>query len=193
MERYKLKEGIVQAAADGRFADDEGLDAGPGLLRWDDIEAYQRIDPQNGRLRWLLHDLDQRRAFELLWIPPSMRYYDTGSVYESREAASLTKRLIFSGWAVVPKVVSSMVSFEAERRAFAARSHNYTADYGRRGGQRLAFRTTERSSGGPRPGEAVAERRAATMTAFPAHLAEPQPRKARRSPAVDAGRPPPGV
>ena len=166
MERYKLKEGIVQAAADGRFADNEGLDPGPGLLSWDDIEAYQRIDPQNGRLRWLLDDLDQRRAFELLWIPPSMRYYDTGSVYESREAASLTKRLIFSGWAVVPKVVSSMVSFEAERRAFAARSHNYTADYGRRGGQRLAFRTTDRSSGGPRLGEAVAGRRAAAMTAL---------------------------
>ena len=166
MEGYKLKEGIVQAAADGRFADDVGLDPGPGLLTWDDVEAYQRIDPQNGRLRWLLHDLDQRRAFELLWIPPSMRYYDTGSVYESREAASLTKRLIFSGWAVVPKVISSMVSFEAERRAFAARSHSYTADYGRRGGQRLAFRTTERTSGGPRPGEAVAGRRAAAMTAL---------------------------
>ena len=166
MEGYKLKEGIVRAAAAGGFADNVGLDPGPGLLSWDDVEAYQRIDPQNGRLRWLLHDLDQRRAFELLWIPPSMRYYDTGSVYESREAASLTKRLIFSGWAVVPKVVSSMVSFEAERHAFAERSHNYTADYGRRGGQRLAFRTTERTSGGPRPGEAVAGRRAAAMTAF---------------------------
>ena len=166
MEGYKLKEGIVQAAADGRFADDVGLDPGPGLLTWDDVEAYRRVDPQNGRLRWLLNDLESHRSFELLWIPPSMRYYDTGSVYESREAASLTKRLIFSGWAVVPKVISSMVSFEAERRAFAARSHNYTADYGRRGGQRLAFRTTERTSGGHRPGEAVAGRRAAAMTAL---------------------------
>ena len=43
--------------------------------------------------------------------------YDAGSVYESPEAAGFTKRLIFSGWAVVPKVVSSLVSFEAERRA----------------------------------------------------------------------------
>ena len=39
-------------------------------------------------------------------MPPSLRYYDTGSVYESDEAASFTKRLIFSGWALVPKVVS---------------------------------------------------------------------------------------
>ena len=95
-----------------------------------------------------------------------MRYYDTGSVYESQEAARFTKRLIFSGWAVVPKVVSSLVSFEAERRAFAARSHSYTADYGQRGGRRLAFRTTERATGETRLGEAVAGRRAAAMTAF---------------------------
>ena len=150
----------------GQLADDEGLDPGPGLLNWDDVEAYRRIDPQNGRLRWLLDDLEHHRAFELLWVPPSMRYYDTGSVYESSQAARFTKRLIFSGWTVVPKVVSSLVSLEAERRAFSARSHGYTADYGRRGGQRLVFRTTERTSGEARPGEAVAGRRAAAMTAF---------------------------
>ena len=87
-------------------------------------------------------------------------------MYESPEATSFTKRLIFSGWAVVPKVISSLVSFEAERRAFAARSHNYTADYRRRGGQRLAFRTSERTTGETRPGEATTGRRTAAMTAF---------------------------
>ena len=111
MERYKLKEAVVQSAADGRFADDGGIDPGPGLLNWDDVVAYGRVDPQNGRLRWLLGDLERHRAFELLWIPPSMRYYDTGSVYETPEAGTFTKRLIFSGWRVVPKVVSSLVSF----------------------------------------------------------------------------------
>lgn len=166
MERYKLKESVVEASKDGRFGDNDWLHSGPGLLNWDEIEAYRHIDPQNGRLRWLLHDLESHCAFRLLWIPPSMRYYDAGSVYESVEATKFTKRLIFSGWAVVPKVVSSLVSFEAERRAFAARGHNYTTDYRRRGGQRLAFRTTERPSGEARLGEADAGRRAAAMTAF---------------------------
>lgn len=166
MERYKLKEAVVRAAEDGRFAAGEGLDPGPGLLSWDEVEAYRHVDSQNGRLRWLLDDLEGRCAFELLWIPPSMRYYDAGSVYESPEAASFTKRLIFSGWSVVPKVVSSLVSFEAERRAYAARSHSYTADYRRRGGQRLAFRTSERATGEIKPGETTAGRRAAAMTAF---------------------------
>ena len=173
MEGYKFKEAVVHAVEGGQLAEDGRLDPGPGLLSWDDVEAYRRIDPQNGRLRWLLDDLEQHRAFELLWIPPSMRYYDTGSAYESPEAARFTKRLIFSGWTVVPKVVSSLVSFEAERRAFAARRHVYTAEYGRRGGQRLDFRTTERTPGESRPGEAGGDRRAASMTAF--LLAWPSP------------------
>ena len=166
MEEYKLKKAVIGAAADGRLTDGSGLDPGPGLLSWDDVEAYEHIDPQNGRLRWLLDDLQRHRAFELLWIPASMRYYDTGSVYESPEAANFTKRLIFSGWTVVPKVVSALASFEAERRAFTGRRHGYTADYGRRGGQRLAFRTSERTTDRVRRGEAAGVRRAAAMTTF---------------------------
>lgn len=166
MERYKLKEAVKQAAADGRLAEEGRLDPGPGLLSWEDVAAYRRIDPQNGRLRWLLEDLERHRAFELLWVPPSLRYYDTGSVYESPEATGFTKRLIFSGWAVVPKVVSSLVSLEAERHAFAGRNHNYSAEYHRRGGSRLDFRTSERAARMTRAGEARGARRAATMTAF---------------------------
>ena len=165
MEAYKLKEAVARAAEGGRL-DDEGLHPGPGLLNWDDVEAYERIDPQNARLRWLVDDLERQRAFELLWVPPSMRYYDAESVYESPAAAGFTKRLIFSGWTVVPKVISSLVSFEAERRAFAGRGHGYSADYARRGGRRLAFRTTQRAVSEVRAGEAVGDRRAATMTAF---------------------------
>ena len=166
MEHYKLKQAIARAVAEGRFTDGEHLDPGPGLLSWEDVERYQRLDPQNGRLRWLIDDLEDRRAFELLWVPPSIRYYDTGSVYESPEAGGFTKRLIFSGWRVVPKVVSSLVSFEAERRAFANRDHDYSAKYRRRGGQRLTFRTSERMAAEARAGEAAEARRAASMTTF---------------------------
>jgi hypothetical protein len=166
MERYKLKEGIVRAATEGHLSEDRLIKPGPGLLSWQDIEAYDNVDPQNGRIRWLLDDLQQHRAFELLWIPPSLRYYDTGSVYETPEAGTFTKRLIFSGWAVVPKVVSSLVSFEAERHAFAGRDHDYSADYRRRGGRRLAFRTSERATERIRRGEAAGDRRAAAMTTF---------------------------
>ncbi len=165
MERYKLKEALNRAASDGLLPSGEQLGAGPGLLNWEDVEAYESVDPQNGRLRWLLEDLDRHRAFDLLWMPPSLRYYDAGSVYETAEALGFTKRLIFSGWAFVPKVVSALVSFEAERRAYALRSHTYTAEYRRRGGQRLTFRTEERTAA-ERAGESQGARRAAAMTAF---------------------------
>ena len=166
MENYKLKKLIVEAVARGEFVEGELLDPGPGLLSWEDVESYQRVDPQNGRLRWMIDDLEGCRAFELLWVPPSIRYYDTGSVYESSEARRFTKRLIFSGWRVVPKVVSSLISFEAERHAYASREHGYSVEYGRRGGQRLTFRTSERTAAEARPGEALGARRAASMTTF---------------------------
>lgn len=164
MEAYQFKQAVKRDAEDGLLG--EELAPGPGLLSWDDVEAYEQVDPQNARLRWLLDDLHDHRAFELLWIPPSLRYYDTGSVYESADAAGFTKRLLFSGWTVVPKVVSSLVSFEAERRAFAGRDHGYTADYARRGGRRLALRTSKRAAAEPRPEEGSGRRRAAAMTAF---------------------------
>ncbi len=164
MDDYKLKSALRQALEEGRELQGGALEAGPGLLSWDDVEAYSRIDPQNGRLRWLLDDLERQRAFEMLWVPPSLRYYDTGSVYESPEAAGFTKRLIFSGWKVVPKVVSSLVSLEAERRAFAGRSHRYSADW--RGGSRLEFRMSERAGEESRVREAKGARRASAMTTF---------------------------
>jgi hypothetical protein len=184
MERYTLKKKLDGAALEGLLPMGEQLGAGPGLLNWDDVEAYESIDPQNGRLRWLMDDLDRHRAFELVWIPPSLRYYDAGSVYETDQAASFTKRLIFSGWALVPKVVSALVSFEAERRAYANRSHDYTAEYGRRGGQRLTFRTEERVTAERRVSESENTRRAAAMTAFLliwpsvtlAEMGDPRPR-----------------
>ncbi len=166
MEHYKLKKAIERAVEDGGLGESELLDPGPGLLSWADVENYERVDPQNGRLRWLIDDLEGCRAFDLLWIPPSVRYYDTGSVYESAEAGRFTKRLIFSGWRVVPKVVSSLVSFEAERHAYAMRDHGYSAEYRQRGGQRLTFRTSERTSAEARAGEGSGARRAASMTTF---------------------------
>ena len=166
MEHYKLKRAIERAATAGQLVDGERLDPGPGLLTWEEVEGYRRVDPQNGRLRWLLDDLESRRAFDLLWVPPSIRYYDTGSVYESEEALGFTKRLIFSGWRVVPKVVSSLVTFEAERRAYADRDHGYTTEYRRRGGSRLAFRTREQTVSENGEGEDAVRRRAAAMTTF---------------------------
>lgn len=175
MDRYKLKSEIEAKAGEGQLP--ELAQPGAGLLDWEAVSSYQAIDPQNSRLRWLIEDLKRHRAFELLWMPASLPYYSTDSVYETAEARRLTKRLIFSGWAVVPKVIASLVSYEAERVAYQHRDHEYSADYRQRGGRRLAFRMAERTAAEIRAGEAATERRAGAMTAFA--LTWPSPTLAR--------------
>jgi len=74
--------------------------------------------------------------WQLLWLPPALSYYDLGGPFRNHSHAKLTKRLIFSSWRVVPKVVSTILSYEAERRAvklFQPRAQNTEAARERRG------------------------------------------------------------
>lgn len=140
MEGYKLKRGIAELLEQGSASLDGLVSSGRGLIDWEQIERFEPIEPQNGRLRWLLEDLDAKGAFDVLWVPPSMPYYRGGEEYERAHRQGLTKRLVFSGWSVVPKAVSALVSYDAERRAFKTESGvRYSASYARRGGQRLQF------------------------------------------------------
>lgn len=117
MDEYKIKKELIK---DGLERDDGDLRAaltGPHMLDPYEIEQYAAVDPRNGRLRWLLDDLDKHSAFDLLWLPPSLPQTELGGAYA--EAAAFTKRLIFSSWTVVPKAVAAMTSYEFERRHHA--------------------------------------------------------------------------
>ncbi|MDN4477305.1 helicase-related protein [Demequina sp. SYSU T00039] len=92
------------------------LESAPGLLSRDDIDNYRHIDPGNAKLRGLMADVLDRGAWKLAWLPPSLPYYEPGLAYADPELRRFTKRLIFSSWAVVPKAISVMMSYEAERR-----------------------------------------------------------------------------
>jgi hypothetical protein len=74
------------------------------------------MDPGNARLRNLVHDILDSGAWRLLWIPPSWPYYETEGEFANTKVRGLTKRLIFSSWQVVPKVVAALLTYEAERR-----------------------------------------------------------------------------
>lgn len=139
MEGYHLKRGISELVERAGAGAERLADGGPGLLDWNHVDRFEPIPPQNGRLRWLLDDLDEHGAFDVLWLPPSMPHYEGSAPYERARTAGLTKRLIFSGWAVVPKAVSALVSYEAERRAFEGDGLRYSAPYEKRGGQLLRF------------------------------------------------------
>ena len=47
-----------------------------------------------------------------------MPYYRPAGPYEGVDSRLVTKRLIFSNWAVVPRAISAVLSYEAERRIF---------------------------------------------------------------------------
>jgi hypothetical protein len=86
------------------------------LLSSEDVSAYCQLDPGNARLRNLVHDMLDNEAWRLLWIPSSWRYYQPEGEFAQESAQRLTKRLIFSSWQVVPKVVAALITYEAERR-----------------------------------------------------------------------------
>jgi hypothetical protein len=48
-----------------------------------------------------------------LWIPPSIPYYELDGAF--KDSWGYSKTLIFSSWKLVPRMVASLVSYEAER------------------------------------------------------------------------------
>jgi hypothetical protein len=119
MEGYKLKRELRDAiGADG---DQEIIDllraaTDDGLLSFDQVRAYEQVDPANARLRALMADTLDRGAWQLLWMPPSMPYYEQGPPFDDAAIGDFTKRLIFSSWTVAPQAIACMLSYEAERR-----------------------------------------------------------------------------
>lgn len=90
---------------------------GSALLSRDTIDRYQPLEAANPRLRALLSETVESGAWKLLWIAPSHPYYRPEGPYSDPAAQNFTKRLIFSSWKVVPKTISALVSYEAERLA----------------------------------------------------------------------------
>lgn len=150
MEDYDLKRRFhAAAAARGGVAHAslaEALRNNEALLPWSEVDAYQALDPGNPRLRSLLVGLARHRAWDLAWLPPSQRYYEGGCAYDAPEARAFTKRLIFSGWKVVPKALAVLASYEAERRLQGSGTVRYTTPYQQRTSRRLDFRTNGRKA-----------------------------------------------
>ena len=120
MEDYKLKRKLHDALAHGekREAILTSLSKSRHLLlSWEEIEKYKALDPRNARLRALLKQVIDSNIWQLLWLPPSFPYYELAGPFRNYSNISTTKRLIFSSWRVVPKVISTILSYEAERNS----------------------------------------------------------------------------
>lgn len=117
MDQYQLKRQIQN------YCRQRPLDENKQLLDYlliskYDIHRYHEIRPHNARLQFLSDAAFGRKdagAELLLWIPASRPYYrNPQSIFEKNRGYS--KILVFSSWEMVPRMISIMLSYEAERR-----------------------------------------------------------------------------
>lgn len=112
MRDYTLKRRLKELACKPDPALVAALAEAEGqALRREAIEAYQPIEPGNGRLRSLMSDLFDAGLDQQLWISPALPYYGPAA-----SGAPATKALVFSAWQMVPDALAALLSYEAERR-----------------------------------------------------------------------------
>ncbi|NOH43439.1 helicase [Vibrio cyclitrophicus] len=68
----------------------------------------------NAKIKALSKVIFEGSSENLLWSPPCKPYYEFDGVFKGNE--NFTKTLLFSSWALVPKALSCLWTYEAERR-----------------------------------------------------------------------------
>ncbi len=127
MKDYKIKQSIIEKANNDNFP---VLDCQKQL--WIDknkINNYLEGDPdyiidKNTKLRAfldLVFDQTEINPSTLLWMPACKPYYQMAGAYkncslESYKNNPFSKFLIFSAWELVPRMISTLVSFIAEAK-----------------------------------------------------------------------------
>ena len=147
MSDYKLKRELKASASDSSLIEKIDLST---LLPKASVDAYEAVDPGNARLRALAAETVDSGAWQLLWMPPALPYYEGRGPWATEAARTLTKRLIFSSWNVVPDAISVLLSYEAERQMMRSRGREVRNDKDERAKLRglLAIRRSETGPAG---------------------------------------------
>ena len=69
---------------------------------------------QNSKFSQVLEEVTANNGELLLWVPPSLPCYPLTGPFS--KASGFSKTLIFSSWLMVPRMISSLISYEVERR-----------------------------------------------------------------------------
>jgi hypothetical protein len=145
MEKYKLKRRFEDVYTKGSGEVFKLLqDAKEYFLNWQDFQEYKIIDLGNARLRYLSQQSLDSGNWRLLWLPACFPYYQPEGTFCEIKPEGKTKTLIFSAWRVVPKVISILLSYEAERRMLGT---EYGSLYSELTQTRKALLTFTRSKG----------------------------------------------
>jgi hypothetical protein len=117
---YQFKEELDKYLQDGHVRQALKKSDSAWLSR-SDIQTYQ-VSLENApqaKMRSLVKRLFKTPSEELLWVPPSMPQYPLQGSYANQQ--DFSKTLLFSSWAMVPRALSSLISYEAERRLLTNR------------------------------------------------------------------------
>lgn len=136
MDSYELKkqiEAIYHHNKDGL-----PLPSPTILLREREIAQYHKIALRNARLQYLRDMMFPKGsgAELLLWVPASKPYYTTNADNPFVKNKDFSKTLVFSAWEMVPRMISVMLTYEAERNVIFSRYKKASYDK-RTGGDRI--------------------------------------------------------
>jgi len=92
-------------------------------LKQTDVEKFKVLPPNNARLACVQAEAFEQQAENLLWMPPSCPYYPLTGAFSGKQQFS--KMLIFSSWQMVPRMLATMLSYEAERKNISKIAKKY--------------------------------------------------------------------
>jgi hypothetical protein len=119
LDHYQHKEKLKRVALQDEKLQNLLKQTRHGWVNLKSINEYKPLIPAKGKgvpnakLRLLLDETVHNNGWKYLWIPPSIPYYELTGAFQ--DSWGYSKTLIFSSWKLVPKMVASLVSYEAER------------------------------------------------------------------------------
>lgn len=117
MDHYKLKEKVQDYFKTHRSQVSVLNKPGRHSLLWlqrADIDNYRELPNTNARLKKLKEIAFEGGSELLMWVPPSLPYYELSGAYKGKK--NFSKILVFSSWEMVPRMIACMLSYEAERK-----------------------------------------------------------------------------
>ena len=109
------------------------------VIKKSQIDEYKDIKITNAKMKKALEitglpdnkTKDKPDARMLLWVPPSFSYYKLGKPFDGNLIQSFSKTLIFSSWVMVPRSVSSILSYieSKDLRDELKKSHTNKKNY----------------------------------------------------------------
>lgn len=115
MDQYKVKEDLKKLIRKNKTIKKITRSSEHAWLDLDRVMDYKSLGTiPNAAIRELMtHSIDNR-MYNLLWMPPSLPYYEGEGYY--KDQINLSKVLVFSKWRMVPRAIASIISYEAEQR-----------------------------------------------------------------------------